>query len=105
MPLRNSRYSGSERPACRMNHTGSVSGRSPRAARMSGASAVRPEESGCESLSGRGAGAVSVTGPFSHQARARPPVQTSGDDPTPRRDATALREGVALKRMPGELLQ
>ena len=33
LPTRSSRYSGSERPACRMNHTGVTSGRSPRYAR------------------------------------------------------------------------
>jgi hypothetical protein len=36
VPRRTSRYSGSERPACRMNHTGRVAGRSPRSARSSG---------------------------------------------------------------------
>ena len=30
VPIRSSRYSGSERPACRMNQTGVVSGRPPR---------------------------------------------------------------------------
>jgi hypothetical protein len=30
---RSARYSGSERPACRMNQTGVISGRSPRRAR------------------------------------------------------------------------
>ena len=30
VPMRSSRYSGSDRPACRMNHTGVLSPRSPR---------------------------------------------------------------------------
>ena len=39
-PPRNARYSGSDRPACRMNHTGGVGPGRPRAARTSGESAV-----------------------------------------------------------------
>ncbi len=41
MPSRTLRYSGSERPACRMNHTGVCAGVSPRAARRNGLS-TRP---------------------------------------------------------------
>jgi hypothetical protein len=42
-----------------MNHTGSVSGRSPRSARTSGEPDVRPETSGCEA--GRELVGASVT--------------------------------------------
>ncbi|CAO5243913.1 hypothetical protein FAGKG844_340019 [Frankia sp. AgKG'84/4] len=40
--VRRSRYSGRTRPAWRMNHTGVVSGRSPRQARRKGAVVARP---------------------------------------------------------------
>ncbi|BDZ41677.1 hypothetical protein GCM10025865_09760 [Paraoerskovia sediminicola] len=46
-PARASLYSGSDRPAWRMNHTGVRSGRSPWIARTSGAFDVRPVTNGC----------------------------------------------------------
>ncbi|GAA2848969.1 hypothetical protein GCM10010523_06920 [Paenarthrobacter ilicis] len=45
-PSRIFRYSGSERPACRMNHTGLRLGVPPRYAVMSGDSEVRPSFKG-----------------------------------------------------------
>src|SRR3954469_7300369 len=39
VPARDARYSGRERPACRMNHTGGITCRSPAYARSSGAGA------------------------------------------------------------------
>ncbi len=46
VPFRASRYSGSDRPAWRMNHTGRRPGVRPRYASTSGACAVRPSTSG-----------------------------------------------------------
>ncbi len=56
-PTRSSRYSGSERPAWRMNQTGRVSGRVPRIAASSGESATTPERSGW--VGGRASGGIS----------------------------------------------
>gem|GEM_PF-6662435 len=50
---RSARYSGSDRPACRMNQTGVTSGRSPRSARTRREFAVPWATSGWEGVAGR----------------------------------------------------
>src|SRR3546814_7233681 len=64
---RTARYSGSDRPAWRMNHTGTREAGRPRAARSRGASA-RSEE-----------GAIALT-----LGRARETVEVAGERDTPR---------------------
>ena len=63
VPSRILRYSGSERPAWRMNHTGVCSTASPRAARSSAASAVRPATRGWSGPRAAGGVESSAVGP------------------------------------------
>ena len=68
MPSRTLRYSGSERPACRMNQTGVCGTSSRRAARTSGAVDGGP---------GRGWAAVELTDRSSHGRGVAPDVSGS----------------------------
>ena len=78
IPSRTWRYSGSERPACRMNHTGWRSGRWPRSARRSGLATVERDgssvRSGCSAGSAGTAAGVSGVWDRADMPPSVPPV-------------------------------